>query len=88
MGCGQKAVADDEDDWDTLCKLAGIDVAWDCYSPQARYAKKGFHKLGLKHSFLKRYVELMYQVDLLIQAQKKSEEAYKTYLDLKKKYEK
>lgn len=88
MGCGQKAVADDEDDWDSLCKLAEIRVNWDCYSVKARHAETGFRKLNLKNSKLLKYVDLMVAVDALYKEQQVEDNERQMLASLKKKYEK
>lgn len=88
MGYGQKAVADDEDDWDNLCKLAEIRVNWDCYSVKARHAEIGYRKLNLKNSRLLSYVDLMVGVDTLYKEQQEEDKERQTLAYLKKKYEK
>ena len=87
MGCGQKAVAEDEDDWDILCREARISVLWDCYSNKARHASMGFRKMNLKGPRLLKYVELMMMVDDLLADQRVEEDALKVLSRLKKKYE-
>jgi hypothetical protein len=86
MGCGQKAVADDEDDWDSLCKEANIKVLWDCYSNKARYARDGYTKFKLKGVNLVRYVELMVEVQLLVADQRKEDDERAFLEVLRKKY--
>lgn len=54
MGCGQKAVSDDEDDWDDLKRKAGIqEVSWQVYSFEAGKAKEIFTKSKNKTTGLK-----------------------------------
>lgn len=86
MGCGQKAVAEDEDEWDSLCKEARISVNWDCYSRKASLARKGYTKHKLKGVHLMNYVGLMTTIDLLIEDQRKEDDERAFLEVLKKKY--
>jgi hypothetical protein len=45
LGCGQKAVADDEDDWNNFKKFANInDVNWRVYNQEAGFAVTAYNK--------------------------------------------
>lgn len=81
------AIHDDEDRWYDLKKLAGITNNWDVYSKEASFAREAYTKLGYTKEILLKYVSL--QMDLLkLQAEhRKSEDEYKLYLQLKKRFE-
>jgi hypothetical protein len=79
---------DDMDEWAAIIMDAGIrDVNWDCYSDEAKYAKEGYRKQGLRGGDLKLYVKQALARDLLKQQQAEEKAEYKLYLKLKQKYE-
>lgn len=67
MGCGQKAVADDEDDWyDFKHKVGLVDTPWKVYSREASAARLLHSKLKSKGLLLKLDVlQFLAQEDLL-----------------------
>ena len=65
MGCGQKAVHEDEEEWDDFKAqhLIGM-MRWGVYSKEATYAKQGASlPAGLMGDLLIRYVALMLDRD-------------------------
>lgn len=79
-------IADDEYDWDCLKRHLNIDVKWQVYSIEARYAKYASEKLNLTGREIISYVELMLARDKRIQLEKVNKEEYNLYLSLKEKY--
>lgn len=89
MGCGRKAVADDEDDWYDFKFKANIeDVKWDCYSLSADYSKVGYNQHKFKGDILKEFVALMNNRDTLVKAEKAEQKERELYEKLKAKFEK
>lgn len=89
MGCGQKAVHDDEDDWYAFKFKANIeDVKWDCYSTNANYSKFGYNQHKFKGTLLKDFVTLMNNRDTLVQLEKIEQKERELYEKLKAKFEK
>lgn len=57
MGCGQKACADDEDEWGDFKTEADIEkVKWDVYSIEASFATKAYKDYNLTGNFLIHFV--------------------------------
>lgn len=81
MGCGQKAVAEDEDAWDALQNKARINGLqhWSCYSREAALAKTGYNE-GYVGELLMKYVYINIRFDaakLLYQTQMGALSAFK-----------
>lgn len=58
MGCGQKAVAEDEDAWDDFQTEHNLRAGWDVYSPQARFARDGWKAYNFTGVLLEKFVAI------------------------------
>mgnify|MGYP003553478681 FL=1 len=59
MSSGQKAVAEDEQEWaDFLLEHSLTHKSWDVYSPEAAAAKAGWKNFSFTCSLLEKYVNI------------------------------
>lgn len=64
MGCGQKAVAEDEDEWEDFKKDVGVSrTNWQVYSREATFAKEGWRSYQFDGTLLEKYVNLCMEFD-------------------------
>lgn len=65
MGCGQKKVAEDEDDWDAFQRAHSIEkMPWKVYSRQSHWAEEGYAKFAFQGDVLIKYVKAREALDL------------------------
>lgn len=58
MGCGQKAVADDGDEWDEFKNEHGLRNSWVVYSEEAEFARDGWKAYNLTGVLLEKFVAI------------------------------
>jgi hypothetical protein len=64
MGCGQKAIAEDEDEWDDFKQKAGVlNTTWKVYSREAHLAKVGYKDHRFSASVLEKFVAISVELD-------------------------
>lgn len=89
MSSGQKAIAEDEEDWYRFEEKYDIRLYnWDVYSNEARAAKKLVSEyVNLRGEYLKAAVVFYLRIKSLDTESLKESDEYTEYLRLKQKYE-
>lgn len=89
MGCGQSAVADDEDSWDDFCTEAEVTKYFSSrhlYRPEERFAREGYRAYAYKGARLALFVKHKMQHQELLEQQRAEVLEYEQYLKLQEKF--